>query len=120
PVKIELTDRHLPIFLRGRDLQVSTAKVVLRTPAGQTAGGVSLGVDAATAAGFTHDPDLGGLYTADVTAAFTTGLLGERTLTVHAAGDLAPDPVPPGDPSVADSAKLLDVLLYVELSLTGA
>jgi hypothetical protein len=120
PVKIELTDRHLPIFLRGRDLQVGTAKLVLRTPAGQTAGGVSLGVDATNAAGFTHDPDLGGLYTADVTTAFSTGLLGERMLTVHAAGDLAPNPVPPGDPSVADAGNLLDVLLYVELTLAGA
>ncbi|MFB9235537.1 neuraminidase-like domain-containing protein [Plantactinospora siamensis] len=117
PVRIALTDRHLPIFLRGRELTVTTAKLVLRTPPGQTVSGVSVGIDATVAGGFTRDPALADLYTADVTAAFAAGLLGERTLTVRAAGDLAPSPQPPGDPSAVDDGKLLDVLLYLEVTL---
>jgi hypothetical protein len=120
PVRIILIDRHLPIFLRGRDLTVTTAKLVLRTPPAQTATGVSIGIDATTASGFTRDPALADLYTADVSAAFAAGLLGERTFTVRAAGDLAPGrPQPPDDTSAVDAGKLLDVLLYLEVTLAG-
>ncbi|MGE5830015.1 MAG: hypothetical protein ACM30G_16890, partial [Micromonosporaceae bacterium] len=117
PVPIEITDRHLSIFLRGRDLQIGSAKLVLRTPPGQTVAGVSIRVGSMTLSGFATDPDLGGVWSVDASAALAGGLLGDRTFTVVAAGDLAPDAPVPGDTSALDEAKVSDIMLHVELGL---
>jgi hypothetical protein len=117
PVKIELTDKHLPIFLRGRDVQVTRATLLLRTPAGQAVGGVQLAVDGTSQSGFAPDPRLGNLWAKDLGGLFAAGLLGEHTLTVAAAGALAPGALQPGDLSALDAEKLQDVLLYMEYQL---
>jgi hypothetical protein len=42
PVKIELTDQHLPIFLQEWDIKVSGARLVLRTVDGQPVNNVAI------------------------------------------------------------------------------
>jgi Tc toxin complex TcA C-terminal TcB-binding domain/Neuraminidase-like domain/Salmonella virulence plasmid 28.1kDa A protein len=117
-VPVEITDRHLPVFLRSRDVVVTSAKVLLRTAKDQTVAGVTLSIGGTAAAAFAADPTLGGMAAADVTTAFAGGVLGEHRLTVINGGDLTPGAPEPGDPSAVDADKLLDVLLYLELRLS--
>lgn len=117
-VPIELTDRHLPVFLRGRDLTVSAAKLAIRTAEGVSASSTTMSLNGTSFGGFSQDPDLGDVYTKDVATAFAAGMLGTHTLRVAAAGELGPDSPEPGDPAALDAAKVLDVLLYLELRLT--
>jgi hypothetical protein len=49
--------------------------------------------------------------------AFGASLFGQHTLTIDAGGGLAPSPPVPGDASVVDGEKLLDVFLYLEYRL---
>jgi hypothetical protein len=121
PVKIELTDRHLPIFLRGRGPAVYAAKLVVRTPKTATGahlapGGLQVKVGTTIIDTFTTDSDFGDLYSADITAAFG-GPVGERTLSIVNAGALVPTTAPVGDLSVADAEKLLDLMILLELRL---
>jgi hypothetical protein len=118
PVAFELTDRHLPMFLRGRPVTVATAKLLLRTAPGQSTNGVRLRLDSTDLSTFTQDADLGNLFAADAAAVFAGGLLDSHTVTVVAAGSLAPAPPVPADPSAVDPAKLLDVQLYLEVKTT--
>jgi hypothetical protein len=118
PVPFDLTDRHLPLFLRGRPLTVAGAKLLLRTAAGQSITGVRLRLDSANLTAFSRDAELGNLFAADAAVVFAGGLLGAHTLTVVAAGNLAPSPPEPADPSAIDEEKLLDVYLYLELTTT--
>lgn len=117
-VPIELTDRHLPVFLRGRDLTVSTARLLVRTAEGLTAGSFAVNLNGSAFSGFSADPELGDVYSKDVATAFASGMLGTHTLRVTDAGDLGPDSPEPGDASALDPSKVLDVLLYLELRLT--
>lgn len=93
---------------------VADARVALKTREGQSLGTFRLSIDGVSPPTFTPDPDLGGLPAADVDPAFGSGALGERTLVVSDAGDLAPGAPRPGDPSALDADKLSDVLLYLE------
>lgn len=117
PVKIEISDRNLPMFFRGRELQVKRGVLLLRTAGGSATAGVQLTVDGATIGSFSPDPTLGELPAQALPGAFTAHLRGTHTLVLVAAGDLAPTAPPPGDTSAIDGEKLLDVLLYVEYQL---
>jgi hypothetical protein len=117
-VPFELTDRHLPVFLRARPVTVAAAKLLLRTAPGQSVNGVRLRLGSTNLTTFTQDPNLGNLFAADAAAVFAGGLLGSHTLSVVAAGSLAPTPPVPADPSAIDPAKLLDVQLYLEVKTT--
>lgn len=90
---------------------MQSAKLALRTDATTT--GLHLDVDGTSVTTFNPDAELGGLRSADVTAAFAGGLLGDHTQKVTAAGQLAP-PATPGDQSALDATKLSDVVLFVE------
>jgi hypothetical protein len=116
-VKFEITDKYLPVFLRGRELQVIKAVLALRPAAGQGVAGVQLALDGTTHSGFAPDPALGGLPSVTVTPAFSAGLLGMRTLAIKAAGSLGVTTPAPGDLSVVDAGKLQDILLLLELRL---
>jgi hypothetical protein len=113
-VIVSVTDRHLPFFLRGRSPQVRGAKLALRTDAPTT--GLQLDLDGTSVTTFAPDAELGGLQSADITAAFAGGLLGDHALKVSAAGQLAP-PATPGDQSALDAAKLSDVVLFVKYTV---
>jgi hypothetical protein len=116
-VKLRLTERHLPVFLRSRAITVTAARLLLRTRAGQSVGTASFTVNGAAVSGFVPDTDLGNLPAADVTTAFADGLTGDHTLTLTNAGDLSPDNPQPGDPTTLDPEKLTDIFLHLELRL---
>jgi len=115
PVKIELTDQHFPIFLKGRNIQVSKALLVLATPKGQALTNVQISINGQPQQGFPANNQLGGLRSKDLGAAlFAGGILDEHTLVVNNAGGLAPASPAPGDLSAIDEKKLRDVMLYLE------
>jgi hypothetical protein len=118
PVKIAITDRHLPIFTRGRKIQVTKVELLLKTPAGQTVKNLSLTIDGTSLPVYVPDATTGGLWSCDLSAAFSGGLIGDHQITVVNAGDLAPTSPQLGDVSAIDEAKLLDVLIYVEFNLS--
>ena len=117
PVKIDLTDRHVPVFLRGRSPLVYAAKLAVRTRDGMSPGALKVSVNGNAVTGFGKDASLGGLYSVPLTAAQYGPVIGERPLAIVDPGALAPSPAPAGDVSVADAEKLLDLVLIVELRM---
>jgi hypothetical protein len=121
PVQIRITDRFLPLFLAGRAVQVTDARLVLRTTGGAGVDGLRIAVDGAEPASPPlPDAALGGLRAAPLPPAFGAALVGEHTLAVVDAGELAPAAPPPGDASALDADRLADVLLYVEYRLASS
>ncbi|MCJ8280894.1 MAG: hypothetical protein MJK14_13670, partial [Rivularia sp. ALOHA_DT_140] len=124
PVKIQITDKYMPIFLRGRNIQVTKAVLVLKTPTNQAINNVQVEINGSNQSSFARDSTLGNLWAKDLGNLFSTGLLEsngqpkEHTLIIKNAGDLAPTTPQPDDLSAIDADKLLDVLLYIEYKLT--
>jgi hypothetical protein len=116
-VKIEIGERHLPIILRGRTVEVVSARLALRTSSGLLPGAAAFSLNGTTFTGFTVDPELGGLHSVTVTPAIPVGLVGEHTLLLQNAGNLALSVPAPGDPSALDEGKLQDILLHVTYRL---
>ncbi len=122
PVKIELTDQHLPIFLRGWNIAVSNARLVLRTADGQAVNNVAISVNGNAQVGFAADPKLGDLWSKDLqnlNTVFPNGIVGEHEFMVKNAGALAPAAATPGDTSAVDPEKLADIMLYLEYKVSG-
>ena len=124
PVKIKITDKYMPIFLRGRNIQVTKAVLVLKTPTNQAINNVQVEINGSNQSSFARDSTLDNLWKKDLGSLFSTGLLEangqpkEHTLVIKNAGDLAPKTPQPDDLSAIDADKLLDVLLYIEYKLT--
>jgi hypothetical protein len=117
PVSFEIQDWHLPAFVTasGRTIQVTLAKLALKTGAGADLGGVQLTVDGQPVGAFAADQSktvVGGLPAAGLPGTFA--ILGKHTLVVSTAAGLAPNAPQVGDLSAIDRQKLVDVLLYVE------
>jgi hypothetical protein len=121
PVSFEIQDWHLPAFVTasGRTIQVTLAKLALKTAAGVALGGVQLAVDGQPVGAFAADQSktvVGGLPAVDLQGTFA--ILGKHTLVVSTAAGLAPNAPQVGDLSAIDRQKLVDVLLYVEYNVT--
>jgi Tc toxin complex TcA C-terminal TcB-binding domain/Neuraminidase-like domain/Salmonella virulence plasmid 28.1kDa A protein len=117
-VQIEFGDRNFPLFMQARVLQGQRAVLLLRTASGAPPNGFAITVDGTVVAAFAPDPTLGNLPAATLPVAFAANLRAAHTLTIQAAGDLAPTTPVPGDASAIDLAKLEDLLIYVEYKLT--
>lgn len=117
PVRIELNDRHFPLLFKGRAIAVQRGLLVLRTADGGVPAGFAMTVDGAAVNAFATEPALGDLPARDLPGAFTANPRAQHTLTITAAGGLAPTSPPPGDVSVVDEDKLLDILLFIEYRL---
>ncbi|HYC31424.1 MAG TPA: hypothetical protein VEB59_04000, partial [Gemmatimonadales bacterium] len=120
PVTVDITDRHLPLFLRGRPLTVTGARVLLVTEGRLPPGAAALTVNGVAAGGFPNptnppapgDP-FGGLSFKSIAGAFGAGLRGRHTIVATDPGALAG---PAGGP-LFDPDKLADVLLALEYRL---
>jgi hypothetical protein len=117
PVSFEIQDWHLPAFVTasGRTIQVTLAKLALKTAAGVALGGVQLAVDGQPVGAFAADQSktvVGGLPAAGLPGTFA--ILGKHTLVVSTAAGLAPNAPQVGDLSAIDRQKLVDILFYVE------
>ena len=117
-VPFTITEKHFPIFLRGRAIHVTRAHLAIRAFDSQALGTLTFHLDGHDRAGFTAHADLVGLLgTADMSADYTGGLVGAHTIEVKDVGGLAPDAPSVGDPSALDEDKLLDIVLYFEYSV---
>lgn len=117
PVIIKIQNKHFPLFMNGRNLKVSKAKLVLVTPVGQTAAGVNISVNGVSQTGFTKDPTLGNLFAKDLGSLFNTGIIKDHTISIISGGDLAPTAPPVGQVAAIDTEKLEDIVLYVEFKI---
>jgi hypothetical protein len=115
-VPFEISDRQLPLLFKGRPLQVTQATVLVRTAAGTPPTGLELTVDGTAVAGFAPSAAFGGLAAATLPPAFGAALRGSHSLAIAASGELAFPPVP-GDPTVVDPDRLLDVLIHIDYHL---
>lgn len=117
PVTLELSPRHFPLFLQGRTLKSSSARMVLVTRTQVAMTGVAFNLNGAVIDTFsdakaTPDPTapFGGLPAKSLGSALGTVLTTKHTLAATNAGSLASTKAtPPFDP-----AKLRDVLLAVK------
>ena len=117
-VQIQISDKHFPIFLKGQNLNIKTAQLVLRTPEGQSVEGFDISINGDSQTSFVRATQFGELPTSESFASlFSTGILGEHTLVVNNSGYLAPDSLFPPDVSAIDSEKLTDIYLYLEYGI---
>jgi hypothetical protein len=116
-LSIVIDDRHFPAFLRAQPIRVTRALVLLRTRDAAVPTGVQLNIDGSPITTFSKSGRPGELPGQDLPRAFQDNLRGPHTLSVGAAGDLAPAVRTSGDTSAIDPEKLLDILLYVEYQL---
>jgi Tc toxin complex TcA C-terminal TcB-binding domain/Neuraminidase-like domain/Salmonella virulence plasmid 28.1kDa A protein len=119
PARMTLTDRHFPFFLRGRALEITGARLLLKTRGVADVGPLQLTFDGGVLPGFAADPNLPGVWSTAVGALAGQSPRRPLTLAVRDAGDLAP-PARVGDPSALDADRLLDVLLQLEYKLAPA
>jgi len=117
-VQIQISDKHFPIFLKGQNLNIKTAQLVLRTPEDQSVEGFDISINGDSQTSFVRATQFGELPTSESFASlFSTGILGEHTLVVNNPGYLATDSLFPPDVSAVDSEKLTDIYLYLEYGL---
>jgi hypothetical protein len=114
-VTFEIQDGHFPALasVSGRTIQVTKAKLLLKTSAGAGTDGMRLMVDGETAEKFEVDEALGKLRVKDLGGAFRNALRGKHTMVLGAPGVLEPTPPVRGG-AVVDQVKLVDVMFYVE------
>jgi hypothetical protein len=141
-VPFELSERHFPIFMQGKPLEISKAALILGVAQGVGIGsdgspselgveiqlqrkaregvGGSSGTARSEFKEFDRDPAFGGLFTAaiDGTGAFAdfdpTSPHQKFSIQVVNAGTLAPATRSPSDQSALDETKIKDVYLVLE------
>jgi hypothetical protein len=116
PITFKIQNKHFPLFMNGKTLKVTKAKLVLVTPAGQTAGSVNISLNTVSQSGFLKDAAIGNLYAKDLGSLFNTGIIKDHTISIVAGGDLSPTPAP-GQLSAIDLEKLTDIVLYLEYKI---
>ncbi len=117
-VRFSISEKQFPMFLRGMNLTVIKAALVLRTPTGQNVDDVTILVNEKEQASFSVTPDeWGGLPFKDVTAVFASGIMADHTISFANAGALAPSSPLPGDVSAVDSEKLTDIYLCLNYGI---
>jgi hypothetical protein len=114
-VALEIDDRLVPIFLRGRDLKITRALLLVRAGEDATGAGAKIKVNSKTISSFTADPAFPNYVTANIAAAFAAGLIGKHEISIVSAGDFSPQDA--ADPAAADPARLTDLALYFELTV---
>jgi hypothetical protein len=114
-VTIDIGERHFPLFLQGRVLNPTAVELVLATSPDQAVDNVALTVNGAAVNGFVRDAEFGGLPHRAALNGFGAGLMGQHTLTVTGAGQLAAGGGV-GAP-LLDTDRLHDILLVIAYTL---
>jgi hypothetical protein len=118
PVTVKIQNKHFPLFMNGRNLKVTKAKLILITPSGQTVGGVDIIINGISQTGFTKDANFGDLFSKDLGNLFNAGILKDHIISIAFGGDLAPAAPPVGQVAAIDTEKLEDMILYVEYKIS--
>ena len=116
-ILIKIQNKHFPLFLNGKPLKVTNAKMILVTPDEQTVNNVKIGINGIEQTGFTKDAALGNLFAKDMGTLFNAGIIKDHTLKVIASGDLTPVAPAAGPIAAFATEKLLDIVFYVEYKL---
>ncbi len=123
-VQINITDKHFPIFLKGKSIEIVSAYLVLRTS--EDPGDLTVAIffnDTKKSYGFSwpeteEDKRWGELpYSEDVKGGLLRGLLGRYSFAIETTGTLGPVSPALGDVSAIDSEKLTDVFLCVNYKM---
>lgn len=117
PVTLKIQNKHFPLFMNGKNIKITKAKLILVTPVDQTVANVSISINTISQSGFTKDLDLGNLFTKDLGNLFNTGILKDHMFSIIEGGDLAPTPPHVGPLAAIDTKKLQDIILYVEYKI---
>jgi hypothetical protein len=135
-IRMEVSERHFPLFLQGQKLQIVEAKLVVemdengfREPTGAIAIPDSLGLNiamqsngAATSLTFTKDYGGNTMFSGVIAATTFTSFIPASAalgiaLQVTNAGSAAPNPPIPGDSSALDDHKVKDVYLLIDYQI---
>ena len=117
-VQIQIMDKHFPIFMKGRNLKISKADLILGTPKDQAIGGFQIAIDAVSYSDFNDDSDppgaekpYGGLFFQELDATFASNVFTPHRFSIMEAGDLA------GESSRVDPEKLTDIYVYLKYGI---
>lgn len=128
-VKIKISDKHFPIFLKGFNLNIVEAVLILNTPKIIDSDGTSedqsianfrMSIDGSTSdeIAFTRLEDQwGGLPYSDISALLADTMIDDHTIRIVNGGDLSLDPLIPPDVSIVDSKKLSDIYLFIRYGI---
>jgi hypothetical protein len=121
-VTFEIQDWHFPAFVsaQGRAMKVSKAMLALKTSTGMKLDGVQFVVHGEQVQGFAPADELGGLPAKRLAGTLSKAVTGAHTIAVAAAGVLGPAPSSGTVQIALDGGKIVDVLLYVEYTVTTA
>ncbi|HNP84100.1 MAG TPA: neuraminidase-like domain-containing protein [Nitrospira sp.] len=122
PISLKIQNKHFPLFMNGKTLQLTKADLILITPKGQTVSGLSISINSDAQTGFTKNPAAvyGDLFSGNLalsTVFGPGGILRDHTIAIVAAGDVAPTAPSPGNVAAIDTDKLEDVILYLEYKI---
>lgn len=119
--RLDLDDRHFPVFAQGKNLIPTRALALVLTAAGVVLGDFAIAIDGdalQTVAWTPQTADLPNLPDAPLPVAFKSKVRPQtHTLQIKRAGGLAPDQPPSNEAPALDPEKLFDLLLYVEYTL---
>lgn len=114
-VIVAIDDRGLPLALRGRDIDIERALLLLKVGDGLAATGTEIRVNGQPIDGFAALPEFPGYLGTDMAGAFGAGMLGDHVISVSDAGDLAPGGA--GATAAIAEGALKDMVLYFEVKL---
>lgn len=124
PVTIELLDKHFPLFLKGKNLSVNKAFLILGVgdtfELGETVMLYSIGADTpplSPLSDFDNYANFGNLPAIELSGLDSENPIGKYTFTIDDPGSLSPSDSVESDPSAIDEKKLRDIYLYIEYSL---
>lgn len=117
-VTMAIQNKHFPLFMNGKNVKITRAELILVTPVGETVNNsFDISINTVSQSGFTKNPVFGELYTKNLGSLFNTGILGDHTVTISDAANLAPTAPAPGDTAAVDLEKLEDIVLYLEYKI---
>jgi len=122
PISLKIQSKHFPLFMNGKNLQMTKADLILITPKSQTTAGFSISINTVPQTGFTKSPGsvYGDLFSKSLglSAVFgSAGILRDHTMAIVTAGDVAPTEPSPGSVAAIDTDKLEDIILYLEYKI---
>ncbi|MFX0541565.1 neuraminidase-like domain-containing protein [Roseovarius sp. S4756] len=111
---IAIDERAMPLALRGRDVQIERAILLLKPGNGLGATGTEITVNGQAISGFTALPEFPHYLGTDMSGAFAGGILGDHVVSISDSGDLA---LGGGGAAAIAQGALKDLVLYFEMTL---
>ena len=115
-VDFEISDIHFPLFIRGKNIDISSVKIILQTAEGIDGSGAEFALNTRPVTGFADDANFGDMSTASVSNAFPGGLIGAHTIVAVDADTLGPD----SGTAAMSHDKIKDIFIVVEYTVSLA